>query len=419
MIDQKILRKDLETVVGQLKHRGFDFDVELYSSLEKKRKLFQASVQELQAKRNTLSKEIGKNQTDNNLKEEAAEVAERLDKAERDFEGVQEAFQEFLMNIPNLPHKSVPQGNAEEDNVIVDTWGEPKVFDFQVKDHVDLGQLGKDRIDFASAIKLTGSRFSVLRGEVAALHRALAQFMLDVHIHEHGYEEAYVPYIVNQSALFGTGQLPKFEEDQFSLASDDGWYLIPTAEVPLTNLYKDSILNEEDLPISMVAHTPCFRREAGSYGRDTRGLIRQHQFDKVELVKLVHPDDAWNQFDLLLSHAEAILRKLELPYRSVALCGGDLGFSSMKTIDLEVWMPASGVYREISSCSNFGDFQARRMKARYRKGKEKPSLLHTLNGSGLAVGRTLVAVMENYQDSHGTIAIPAALIPYMRGKTHI
>ena len=329
---------------------------------------------------------------------------------------VQVQLDDLVQGIPNLPHESVPAGSDENDNVEVRAWGTPKQFDFDVKDHVDLGaELGG--MDFDVAAKITGSRFSQMRGDLASLHRALTQFMLNTHIYEHGYEEVYVPYIVNRDSLFGTGQLPKFEEDLFKLEDDRGFYLIPTAEVPVTNIYRDAIVDE--LPVKMVAHTPCFRSEAGSYGRDTRGMIRQHQFEKVEMVQFVHPNASWDALEELVGHAEVILQQLDLPYRTVTLCGGDLGFSAAKTYDIEVWLPSQEKYREISSCSNFVDFQARRMKARYRNDQGKPELLHTLNGSGLAVGRTLLAVMENYQQADGSIEIPKVLQPLMHGLTNI
>jgi len=329
---------------------------------------------------------------------------------------VQQALDELLHGIPNTPHDSVPAGKDEDDNVEVRTWGTPKTFKFDVKDHVDLGD-ALNSLDFDTAAKITGSRFSQMRGDLATLHRVLTQFMLNTHIAEHGYEEVYVPYIVNRESLFGTGQLPKFEEDLFKLDDERDFYLIPTAEVPVTNIYRNEIVDE--LPIKLVAHTPCFRSEAGSYGRDTRGMIRQHQFEKVEMVQFVHPDSSWDALEELVGHAENILQKLDLPYRTVILCGGDLGFSAAKTYDIEVWLPSQGKYREISSCSNFTDFQARRMKARYRNIQGKPELLHTINGSGLAVGRTLLAVMENYQREDGSIDIPAILQPMMNGKTSI
>ena len=320
------------------------------------------------------------------------------------------------MCIRDSPHASVPAGNDEDDNVEVRRWGTPKAFDFEIKDHVDLGD-ALNGLDFDTASKITGSRFSQMRGGLASLHRALTQFMLNTHIQEHGYEEVYVPYIVNRESLYGTGQLPKFEEDLFKLDDEREFYLIPTAEVPITNIYRNEIV--DSLPIKFVSHTPCFRSEAGSYGRDTRGMIRQHQFEKVEMVQFVHPDESWDALEGLVGHAEAILQKLELPYRTVNLCGGDLGFSAAKTYDIEVWLPSQEKYREISSCSNFADFQARRMKARFRNAEGKPELLHTLNGSGLAVGRTLLAVMENYQQADGSIAVPEVLQPLMNGQTVI
>ena len=329
---------------------------------------------------------------------------------------VQDQLEQILHSIPNIPHNSVPAGIDESDNIEVRRWGTPKEFTFTVRDHVDLGA-GIGQLDFNRASKITGSRFSLMRGPLAGLHRALTQFMITTHINDHGYEEVYVPYAVNKESLFGTGQLPKFEEDLFKLEDNREFYLIPTAEVPVTNIYREEII--DDLPIKLVAHTPCFRSEAGSYGKDTRGMIRQHQFEKVEMVQFVRPEDSWDALEDLVGHAEMILQKLELPYRTVTLCGGDLGFSAAKTYDIEVWLPSQKKYREISSCSNFSDFQARRMKTRYRNEQNKPALLHTLNGSGLAVGRTLLAVMENYQESDGSISIPKVLRPLMNGATSI
>ena len=424
MIDPKLLRSDLASIAKQLKVKGFDLDCEAFLALESERKALQLEAESLQQERNAYAKSMGKLMGEAKAKGEDVEPlklkGEKLknDSAAADaaLDDVQVQLDDLVQGIPNLPHESVPAGSDENDNVEVRTWGTPKQFDFDVKDHVDLGaELGG--LDFDVAAKITGSRFSQMRGGLASLHRALTQFMLNTHIYQHGYEEVYVPYIVNRDSLFGTGQLPKFEEDLFKLEDDRGFYLIPTAEVPVTNIYRDAIVDE--LPVKMVAHTPCFRSEAGSYGRDTRGMIRQHQFEKVEMVQFVHPSDSWDALEELVGHAEVILQQLDLPYRTVTLCGGDLGFSAAKTYDIEVWLPSQEKYREISSCSNFVDFQARRMKARYRNDQGKPELLHTLNGSGLAVGRTLLAVMENYQQADGSIEIPKVLQPLMHGLTSI
>lgn len=424
MIDPKLLRSDLASIAKQLKVKGFDLDCEAFLVLEAERKALQLEAESLQQERNAYAKSMGKLMGEAKAKGEDVEPlklkGEKLknDSAAADaaLADVQVQLDDLVQGIPNLPHESVPAGSDENDNVEVRTWGTPKQFDFDVKDHVDLGaELGG--LDFDVAAKITGSRFSQMRGGLASLHRALTQFMLNTHIYQHGYEEVYVPYIVNRDSLFGTGQLPKFEEDLFKLEDDRGFYLIPTAEVPVTNIYRDAIVDV--LPVKMVAHTPCFRSEAGSYGRDTRGMIRQHQFEKVEMVQFVHPSDSWDALEELVGHAEVILQQLDLPYRTVTLCGGDLGFSAAKTYDIEVWLPSQEKYREISSCSNFVDFQARRMKARYRNDQGKPELLHTLNGSGLAVGRTLLAVMENYQQADGSIEIPKVLQPLMHGLTSI
>ncbi|MBT5072081.1 MAG: serine--tRNA ligase [Porticoccaceae bacterium] len=424
MIDPKLLRSDLASIAKQLKVKGFDLDCEAFLGLEAERKALQLEAESLQQERNAYAKSMGKLMGEAKAKGEDVEPlklkGEKLknDSAAADaaLADVQVQLDDLVQGIPNLPHESVPAGSDENDNVEVRAWGTPKQFDFDVKDHVDLGaELGG--MDFDVAAKITGSRFSQMRGGLASLHRALTQFMLNTHIYQHGYEEVYVPYIVNRDSLFGTGQLPKFEEDLFKLEDDRGFYLIPTAEVPVTNIYRDAIVDE--LPVKMVAHTPCFRSEAGSYGRDTRGMIRQHQFEKVEMVQFVHPSASWDALEELVGHAEVILQQLDLPYRTVTLCGGDLGFSAAKTYDIEVWLPSQEKYREISSCSNFVDFQARRMKARYRNDQGKPELLHTLNGSGLAVGRTLLAVMENYQQADGSIEIPKVLQPLMHGLTNI
>lgn len=420
MFDIQLLRKDIQAVADRLASRGMTLDTAGITALEAERKDIQTQTQDMQAKRNGLSKQIGiakgKGEDTAPIMAEVAGLGDALKHLEDRLEGIQDELNQILMTLPNLPHESVPNGKGEADNVELRRVGEPRSFDFPVKDHVDLGE-SLDLLDFATATKIASSRFILMRGDLARLHRALVQFMLDVHTREHGYEEVYVPYLVNADSMRGTGQLPKFEEDLFKLTN--GMYLIPTAEVPVTNIVRDEIIANENLPIKMVAHTPCFRSEAGSYGRDTRGMIRQHQFDKVEMVQLVRPEDSYAALDELTGHAEAILNKLDLPYRVVALCAGDLGFSAAKTYDLEVWLPGQNTYREISSCSNFEAFQARRMRARYRSDKGKPELLHTLNGSGLAVGRTLVAVLENYQDADGGIVIPEVLRPYMGGLKKI
>ena len=420
MLDPKRLRTELAEIAAQLARRGFELDTQAFEALEAQRKALQVKTQNLQNERNARSKAIGKAKAQGQdiqpLLDEVADLGDQLKAAESELGAVQEQLDAILLGMPNVPHDSVPDGLNEEANVEVRRWGEPKVFDFEPKDHVDLGA-PHGWMDFEAGAKLSGSRFVVLRGAMARLHRALIQFMLDVQTREHGYQEVYVPYLVNADSLFGTGQLPKFEEDLFKVPGEHDYYLIPTAEVPVTNLAREEILDADALPVRYACHTPCFRSEAGSYGKDTRGLIRQHQFEKVELVQVVRPEDSWEALEQLTGHAEAILQKLELPYRVMALCAGDMGFSAAKTYDLEVWLPAQGRYREISSCSNFEDFQARRMKARYRNPQTgKPELLHTLNGSGLAVGRTLVAVVENYQDQDGRIHIPEALVPYLGGQ---
>lgn len=419
MLDPKILRSDIENVAKKLQRKGYQLDIVKFNTTENLRKSLQVEIQELQSIRNQRSKEIGKTKSQGQditeLKAQMDVLSQQLKDKEQKFQTLQNELNEWLFEMPNIPDDSVPAGNDEDDNQLLHTWGEPKAFEFEVKDHVDLGE-SLNQIDFELGAKITGSRFAVLQGDIAKLHRVLIQFMLDVHTRAHGYTEVHVPYIVNQDSLRGTGQLPKFKEDLFQLNVENQYYLIPTAEVPVTNLWRDEIATIDQLPLKYVSHTPCFRSEAGSYGRDTRGLIRQHQFEKVELVQLVHPDCSWKAFEELVSHAEAILQALELPYRAVTLCGGDLGFAAAKTIDLEVWLPAQSAYREISSCSNFLDFQARRMKARWRKNDTKPQLLHTLNGSGLAVGRTLVAILENYQMADGSIEVPKVLVPYMHGQ---
>jgi seryl-tRNA synthetase len=418
MLDIRALRQDPEGFRDRLQIKGFDLDVARFVALEQSRRTLQEDTEHLQNERNTKSKFIGKAKANGEdiapLVAEVGDLGSRLDAAKASFATLQAEYQTFLDGIPNLPDPSVPAGSDEQDNIEIGRWGEPPKFNFEPKDHVDLSAAGA--LDFEVAGKITGSRFVVMHGDVARLQRALTQFMLDLHVTEHGYSEVYVPYIVNSASLYGTGQLPKFAEDQFRIDSEADLYLIPTAEVPVTNIYRDEILAVEDLPIRHVCHTPCFRSEAGSYGRDTRGMIRQHQFEKVELVMLVRPEDSWQAMDELTSHAEAVLKKLELPYRSVVLCGGDLGFSAAKTIDLEVWLPGQDTYREISSCSNFQDFQARRLQARYRDPDSgKPELVHTVNGSGLAVGRTVVAILENYQDGDGRVHVPDVLRSYMGG----
>jgi seryl-tRNA synthetase len=419
MLDPKLIRNSLEEVAARLAPRGFTLDTAGIEQLENERKAVQVRTEELQAERNSRSKAIGKAKAAGEdiqpLLDQMAGLGEQLDAAKASLDSIQGRLNDLLLGIPNLPHESVPPGNDEAQNLEVRRWGNPPVFDFEAKDHVDLGA-ALSGMEFEAAAKLSGSRFAVLRGPLARLHRALIQFMLDTHTGEHGYQECYVPYLVNADSLRGTGQLPKFEEDLFATRGEDRYYLIPTAEVPVTNLVRDEILDAAQLPLRMTAHTPCFRSEAGSYGKDTRGLIRQHQFEKVEMVQIVRPEASWEALEELTGHAETILQRLELPYRVVALCTGDLGFSAAKTYDLEVWLPGQQAYREISSCSNFVDFQARRMQARYRNPDTgKPELVHTINGSGLAVGRTLVAVMENCQQQDGSIRVPAVLQPYMNG----
>jgi seryl-tRNA synthetase len=420
MLDIQLIRKDLDGVSQRLASRGVELDRARINQLEAERKDIQTRTQDLQARRNQLSKQIGmlkgKGEDSSALMAEVNALADELKAGEERLGGLQEEFAQVLMSIPNLPHESVPVGKDEHDNVVVRRVGEPRTFPYEPLDHTDIGE-NLDLLDFPTAVKITGSRFVLMRGALARLHRALAQFMLDVHTQEHGYTEVYVPYMVNADSLRGTGQLPKFEEDLFKLSN--GMYLIPTAEVPVTNIVRDEILEADVLPIKLCAHTPCFRSEAGSYGKDTRGMIRQHQFDKVELVQMVRPEDSYTALEELTGHAEAILKKLDLPYRVVSLCTGDMGFSSAKTYDLEVWLPAQNTYREISSCSNFEAFQARRMQARFRNDRNKPELLHTLNGSGLAVGRTLVAILENYQRGDGGVDIPPVLRPYMGGLSVI
>jgi seryl-tRNA synthetase len=419
MLDINLLRTDLENVAARLASRKFILDVNAFSALENERKSLQTRTQDLQAKRNASSKLIGqakaKGEDVSVIMSDVAHLGDELKAAETALATLQEKINDMLLSMPNLPHESVPVGKDETENEEVLRWGTPRVFDFEIKDHVDLG--GPLGLDFETGAKLSGARFTALRGGIARMHRALAQFMLNTHTLEHGYEEVYTPYLVNAASMMGTGQLPKFEEDLFKVNRPDAepLYLIPTAEVPVTNFVRDSIVKLEDLPMKFTAHTPCFRSEAGAYGRDVRGLIRQHQFEKVELVQIVHPDESLSTLETLTGHAEAILQKLELPYRKVNLCTGDMGFGSQKTYDLEVWLPAQNTYREISSCSSMGAFQARRMQARFKNEQGKNELVHTLNGSGLAVGRTLVAVLENYQNADGSITIPAVLRPYMGG----
>ncbi|MBN2646973.1 MAG: serine--tRNA ligase [Thiotrichales bacterium] len=424
MLDPKRIRNELIQVAEQLKTRGFTLDVAQIEALETQRKEWQVKAQDLQALRNSRSKEIGKAKAQGQdvapLLAEIENLKSELEQAELKATQVQGQLEEVLAGVPNTPHESVPVGKSEEDNVEIRRWGTPPSFDFAVKDHVDLAE-ARGWYDNDAAVRITSSRFSVLKGPLARLQRALIQFMLDQHAAA-GYQEVYVPFMVNQDSLRGTGQLPKFEADLYKISKnsehdtqDRDLYLIPTAEVPVTNLYREQIVDESELPIQLVAHTPCFRSEAGSYGRDTRGLIRQHQFEKVELVQLVQPENSYAALEALTAQAELILQKLALPYRVMALCTGDMGFSSAKTYDLEVWLPGQQAYREISSCSNFEDFQARRLLARFRIGNAKPQLLHTLNGSGLAVGRTLVAILENYQNADGVITVPEALRPYLGG----
>ena len=422
MLDIKQLRSDAVAIAAALKVKGFELDVEQFVTLEQAARAAQQKTETLQAERNAKSKSIGQAKAKGEeiaaLVAEVGDLGQRLDAAKAEFAAAQEQLQALLQAVPNVPDASVPPGADEADNVELRRWGNLPEFNFAPKDHVDL-TAGRG-LDFDAAVKISGARYVVMHGAIARLQRALTQLMLDMHTTQHGYAEVYVPYIVNADSLYGTGQLPKFAEDQFRIDQDSETYLIPTAEVPVTNLYRNEIIDASALPIMHVCHTPCFRSEAGSYGRDTRGMIRQHQFEKVELVQLVHPDTSWEALNALTAHAEAVLQALELPYRAVVLCGGDLGFSAAKTIDLEVWLPGQDCYREISSCSNFLDFQARRMQARFRDPESgKPRLVHTLNGSGLAVGRTLVAVLENYQDGAGHVAIPDVLRPYMGGATQL
>ncbi len=423
MLDPKLLRNDLDTVRQQLARRGFELDTETFTRLENQRKALQVKTQNLQKERNASSKAIGqakaKGEDVSAILASVASLGDELKAAEAQLDSLQDELDALLMGIPNLPHESTPDGQSEDDNQELRRWGEPRQFDFEPKDHVDIGEaLGQ--LDFETGAKITGSRFTVMHDQIARLHRALIQYMLNLHTGEHGYTETYVPYIVNADSLRGTGQLPKFEEDLFKLRHENDYYLIPTAEVPVTNIVRGEILEADAVPQKFVCHTPCFRSEAGSYGRDTRGMIRQHQFEKVELVQIVRPDQSDAALEELTGHAEEVLKRLELPYRVMALCTGDIGFSATRTNDLEVWLPGQQKYREISSCSNFEAFQARRMKARWRNPETgKPELVHTVNGSGLAVGRTLVAILENYQQENGSVKIPDVLLPYMGGQTVI
>lgn len=429
MLDPNLLRTELDAVAEKLARRGFTLDVEKLRELEERRKVLQVETETLQADRNSRSKTIGaakaRGEDIEPLRLEVNQLGEKLDSAKAELDKLQQEIRDIALSIPNIPDDQVPDGKDDSDNVEVARWGEPRQYDFEVRDHVSLGEL-TGGLDFPAAVKLTGARFVVMKGQIARMHRALAQFMLDLHTEQHGYQELYVPYLVNHDTLYGTGQLPKFGEDLFHTkpleeeADSSTYALIPTAEVPVTNLVRDEILDEDALPLKMTAHTPCFRSEAGSYGRDTRGLIRMHQFDKVELVQIVHPEKSMDALEELTGHAEKVLQLLNLPYRKVILCTGDIGFGSRKTYDLEVWLPAQNTYREISSCSNMWDFQARRMQARFRgKSDKKTQLVHTLNGSGLAVGRTLVAILENYQLADGRIEVPEVLRPYMKGLEYI
>ena len=426
MLDAKLVRTQPQLLAERLATRGFALDLAQLDALESRRKAVQTRTETLQAERNSRSKSIGQAKARGEdiqpLLADVDRMGTELAEGKQELEGIQQELDALLLSMPNLPAESVPVGKDEDENVEVRRWGTPRSFDFEVKDHVALGEQ-HGYLDFETAAKLSGARFALMRGPIARLHRALAQFMLDLHVNEHGYEEAYTPYLVQAEALQGTGQLPKFEEDLFKIQRGDDQrdlYLIPTAEVSLTNIVSQSILSAEELPLKLTAHTPCFRSEAGSAGRDTRGMIRQHQFDKVEMVQIVRPEESAAALEELTSHAEDVLKRLELPYRTMALCTGDMGFSAQQTYDLEVWIPSQGKYREISSCSNCGDFQARRMQARWRNPETgKPELVHTLNGSGLAVGRTLVAVLENYQQADGSIDVPQALRSYMGGAERI
>ncbi len=424
MLDINMLRRDVAAVAARLKARGYEFDVDRFNALEADRKLVQTKTEELQARRNALSKQVGmlkaKGQDATSLLAEAGSIPDEVKKLEAQLAGIQQKLQQWMLEVPNLVHESVPIGLSADDNVEVRRWGTPRAFDFPVKDHVDVGTpLG---LDFDTAAKLSGSRFTLLRGPLARLHRALAQFMLDIQTREHGYTEYYTPYIVNAESLVGTTQLPKFRDDMFWVTKGGGdekeeMYLISTSEIALANTVRDEILKESDLPLKLTAHTPCFRSEAGSYGKDTRGMIRNHQFDKVEMVQIAHPASSYEAHEEMVRHAEAVLQKLELPYRVMLLCSGDTGFGSTKTYDVEAWLPGQNAYREISSCSNCEAFQARRMQARFKNAQGKTEFVHTLNGSGLAVGRTLVAVLENHQRADGSVEIPIALRPFIDGAS--
>lgn len=423
MLDPRLLRNELEQTAAKLASRGFTLDTAAVDALETRRKEVQMRTQDLQAERNSRSKSIGKAKASGEdiapLLAEVGKLGDELKAAEHELGEIQAELETIMLGVPNIPHESTPVGRSEDDNVEIRRWGEQISFDFETKDHVDVGE-GLGQLDFDTAAKITGSRFVVMSGGVARMHRALIQFMLDLHTRDHGYTETYVPFIANRDSLYGTGQLPKFEEDQFKLEGEQNYYLIPTAEVPVTNIVRDVIVSADYMPRKFVCHTPCFRSEAGSYGRDTRGMIRQHQFEKVELVQVVRPEDSYQALEDLTGHAETVLQKLGLPYRVMALCSGDMGFASAKTYDLEVWLPSQNCYREISSCSNYEDFQARRLQARWRNPESgKVELVHTLNGSGLAVGRTLVAILENYQQADGSVKVPEALLPYMGGLTTI
>lgn len=422
MLDPQLIRNELNSIAKALDKRGVSIDTNKIQKIEDKRKAIQIKTEKLQADRNLISKEIGemkaKGEDAENLLEKVTSIKNQLEKNEEELTAIQQELNELIIVIPNIPHESVPDGNSDVDNQLIREWGEKPSFDFKINDHVDLGE-SLEQIDFDSATQITSSRFVVMKGQIARLHRALIQFMLDIHISEHGYQEVNVPYLVNADSCTNTGQLPKFKEDLFHIKDQD-FYLIPTAEIPVTNIVKDKIINDIELPLKFVCHSPCFRSEAGSYGKDTRGMIRQHQFEKVELVQIVRPENSYNVLEKLTLNAETILKKLNLPYRVVTLCAGDLGFAAAKTYDIEVWLPSQNTYREISSCSNFESFQARRMKARWRNSKtNKIELLHTLNGSGLAVGRTLIAVMENYQTKNGDIIIPDVLRQYMSNESII
>ena len=422
MLDPQLIRNKLDTIVEESLRRGVSIDKNKIKKIEDNRKKIQVETEKLQSERNNISKKIGelksKGEQTENLLEKVTIIKKQLEENEEKLNSIQKELNELLIAIPNIPHKSVPNGNSDSDNKLIREWGEKPKFDFKIKDHVDLGE-SLNQIDFDSAVKISGSRFVVLKDKIAQLHRALIQFMIETHTTEHGYQEINVPYLVNSDSCINTGQLPKFKEDLFRIQDQD-LYLIPTAEIPVTNVVKDQIIEDTSLPLKYVCHSPCFRSEAGSYGKDTRGIIRQHQFEKVELVQIVQPENSYSALEELTINAEEILKRLNLSYRVVALCAGDLGFSAAKTYDIEVWLPSQNMYREISSCSNFESFQARRMQARYRDSKtNKPELLHTLNGSGLAVGRTLIAIMENYQTKTGDILIPDVLRQYMANQSVI